>query len=128
MSISSNSNYQEIYNKKPTIRSRERVKKKDFEQLLEKWYIKWELFLKERTFNPETNKYSFTHKRLRSAYRSLTTNSKYLFTYKDNDTLNMPNTSNSIEGMFSSIKNKLRNHAGLKRKRKIKFLDYLLSK
>ena len=42
--------------------------------------------------------------------------------------LNIPNTTNSIEGMFSGIKKKLRNHAGLREFRKFKILDYLLSK
>ena len=45
--------------------------KESFEGGLELWFTKWESFLNERTTNPETGKYHYTHKRLRSAYRSL---------------------------------------------------------
>ena len=53
--------------------------KESFEGGLDIWYNKWESFLKERTINPETGKSHYTHKRLRSAYRSLKTNLKWLF-------------------------------------------------
>ncbi len=97
--------------------------KESFEGVLELWYIKWESFLNERTTNYETGKSHFTHKRLRSAYRSLKTNLKWLFTWYDYYSLNIPNTTNAIDGHFSDLKNKLRNHNGLSRARKIKFID-----
>ena len=40
--------------------------------------------------------------------------------------LNIPNTTNTIDGHFSDLKNKLRNHNGLSRTRKIKFFDEFL--
>lgn len=104
------------------------VTDKQFSKLLNDWHEKWKYFLNEKSFNPETNKSHYTHKRLRSAYRSLKTNLKNLFIYQKYPDLNIPNTTNSIEGMFSGIKKKLRNHAGLKEHRKFKILDYLLSK
>lgn len=97
--------------------------KESFEGGLEIWYSKWESFLNERTINPETGKSHYTHKRLRSAYRSLKTNLKWLFTWYDYYELNIPNTTNAIDGHFSDLKNKLRNHNGLSRARKIKFID-----
>jgi len=54
--------------------------KESFVGGLEQWYNKWEKFLKKRTLNPQTGKSHYTHKRLRSAYRSLKTNTKWLFT------------------------------------------------
>ena len=101
---------------------------KEFTKLLNDWHGKWKYFLDEKSFNPEKNKLHYTHKRLRSAYRSLNTNLKNLFIYQKHPDLGIPNTTNSIEGMFSGIKKKLRNHAGLKEHRKFKILDYLLSK
>lgn len=101
---------------------------KEFTKLLDEWYKKWKSFLDEKSFNPEKNKLHFTHKRLRSAYGSLRRNLRNLFTYQKHPDLNIPNTTNSIEGKFSGIKKKLRNHAGLKKHRKFKILDYLLSK
>ena len=100
--------------------------KESFEGGLQDWFNKWESFLNERTTNLETGKSNYTHKRLRSAYRSLKTNSKWLFTWYDNHHLNIPNTTNAIEGHFSDLKNKLRNHNGLSKKRKCKFIDEFL--
>jgi len=39
-----------------------------------------------------------------------------------------PNTTNSLEGVFSNLKTKLRVHAGIKQHRKIKIINELLSK
>lgn len=97
--------------------------RESFEGGLEQWYIKWKPFLNERTINPQTRKSHYTHKRLRSAYRSLKTNAKWLFTWYDYYELQIPNTSNAIEGCFSDLKNKLRNHNGLSKERKKKFID-----
>lgn len=97
--------------------------KESFEGGLYLWYIKWKSFLNERTYNPITGKSYYTHKRLRSAYRSLKTNLKWLFTWYDYLELNIPNTTNAIDGHFSDLKNKLRNHNGLSKERKRKFID-----
>jgi hypothetical protein len=40
--------------------------------------------------------------------------------------LNIPNTTNVIDGHFADLKNKLRNHNGLSQQRKIKFIDGFL--
>lgn len=97
-----------------------------FEGALNDWYDKWEAFLNERTINKETGKSFYTHRRLRSAYRSLRTNLKWLFTWCDHIDLGIPNTTNAIDGHFADLKNKLRNHNGLSLKRKIKFIDEFL--
>jgi len=94
-----------------------------FEGALNDWHLKWESFLKEKTTNLETGKSHYTHKRLRSAYRSLNTNLKWLFTWYDLIEFNIPNTTNVIDGHFSDLKNKLRNHNGLSIARKKKFID-----
>jgi hypothetical protein len=44
---------------------------KDFTNDLHNWHKKWFYFLKERTTDTSTGKWFYTHKRLRSAYRSL---------------------------------------------------------
>jgi len=36
---------------------------------LEEWYGEWEYFLKQKTNNPETGHWFYTHRRIRSAYR-----------------------------------------------------------
>ena len=97
--------------------------KESFKGGLDLWFIKWESFLNERTINFETGKSHYTHKRLRSAYRSLKTNLKWLFTWYDYIELKIPNTTNAIDGHFSDLKNKLRSHNGLSKARKRKFID-----
>jgi len=100
--------------------------KESFQGALEEWFFRWETFLNERTVNIETGKSHFTHKRLRSAHRSLKNNLPWLFTWYDYIELNIPNTTNAIDGHFADLKNKLRNHNGLSLERKMKFIDGFL--
>ena len=111
---------------KKIVRLMSKTDKESFEGALNEWFEKWEKFLNERTLNEETGKSFYTHKRLRSAYRSLKTNLKWLFTWYDNIELNIPNTTNAIDGHFADLKNKLRNHNGLSITRKKKFIDRFL--
>lgn len=93
---------------------------------LEDWHLRWKDFLNERTY--DTNgKYWYVHKRLRSAYRSLKTHLPYLFTFERNLSLNIPNTTNSLDGTFAHVKERIRLHRGLKKHRRDKLLEQLLS-
>jgi hypothetical protein len=103
-----------------------RTDKESFVGALSLWFKKWENFLNERTVNPLTNKSFYTHKKLRSAYRSLRNNLPWLFTWYDYYELGIPNTTNAIDGHFADLKNKLRNHNGLSLKRKKKLIDGFL--
>ena len=95
---------------------------------LQSWYQKWQPFLQEKSYNPLTRRRFYTHRRLRSAYRSLERNVGYLFTYRRYPQLDIPNTTNSLDGVFSHVKNMLRIHRGLKVQRKKKLIDELLAK
>ena len=97
-----------------------------FSEQLNGWHEKWKDFLKEKTTDPETGRWHFTHKRLRSAYRSLKTNLPFLFTFLKYPELNIPNTTNSLDGYFSSLKNKVNVHRGLTKKRREKVVVELL--
>jgi hypothetical protein len=100
----------------------------DFQRMLDTWENKWEVFLKEKTYSIDNGKWHFTHRRLRSAIRSLKTNFSNLFSYKKYPDRNIPNTTNSMEGTFSRLKIRLRIHSGIKQWRKIKMIDEILSK
>lgn len=100
--------------------------KESFTGALDLWFEKWGNFLNERTINPETKKSFYTHKKIRSAYRSLRNNLPWLFTWYDYYESNIPNTTNAIDGHFADLKNKLRNHNGLSLQRKRKFIDGFL--
>lgn len=97
-----------------------------FSEELQKWYEQWQPFLKERTVNYETRRWHYTHKRLRSAYRSLKSNMPYLFTYQRHPELSIPNTTNTLDGLFAHLKDHVRVHRGIKSDIKDKIiLDFL---
>ena len=100
----------------------------EFSDQLNSWHNRWKKFLNEKSYNEENKKWSYTHRRLRSAYRSLKTNMKYLFVYLEYPNSGIPNTTNSLEGKFSRLKTKLRVHSGIKESRKRRIIDEILSK
>ena len=48
---------------------------------------------------------------------------KYLWTWYDYIQLGIPNTNNALEGIFTDLKTKLRNHNGLAQKHRKVFID-----
>lgn len=102
---------------------------KTFSQKLDKWYEHWSTFLKERTYNPNpAKKWEYTHQRVRSAYYSLKINLPYLFTYQKHPDLNIPNTTNSLDGYFAHLKELTKLHRGLNKNTKRKMIDEILAK
>ena len=97
--------------------------KESFIGSFKEWCERWDGFLRERTRDNKTGKSRYVHKRLRSAYLSLKRNMPYLWTWYDHYEIGMPNTNNALEGMFTDLKTKLRNHAGLSKERRKKFID-----
>jgi hypothetical protein len=96
-----------------------------FEYWLEQWYVKWEIFLAEKTYDEVKRRWRFTHERLRKAYRSIKRHLPHLFTFEKHYAL--PNTTNSLDGLFAHIRGKLGCHRGLRWDRKLKLIDELLS-
>ena len=47
----------------------------------------------------------------------------YLFVFEDYPDLEIPKTTNVLDGKFADLKNKLRNYNGLSKARKMKFID-----
>ena len=90
------------------------------------WCTKWETFLKERTTNPITGRWCYTHKRVRSARYSIKNNLPFLFTYLKYPELNIPNTTNSLDGSFTWLKNKLGVHRGYTYQLRDKIIEYIL--
>jgi hypothetical protein len=98
----------------------------EFKKYLQAYLNHHKEFLAEKTVDPVTRKWHFTHQRLRSAIRSLLTNFNHLFTYEKNLDLQIPTTNNALESHFSHIKTLTRIHRGLKRKMKQKFIETIL--
>ncbi|HXQ34899.1 MAG TPA: hypothetical protein VN843_12870 [Anaerolineales bacterium] len=100
-----------------------------FTQSLNAWHAKYGDFINQKTesvFLSGKKKWYYTHKNVRSAYRSLKTNLPNLFTYLKYPELNIPNTTNSLDGSFSALKKKLAVHHGLRRDRRYKVISQLL--
>ncbi len=103
-----------------------RTDRQTLERELERWYNKHEKFLKEQWVTSTWRKYHI-HRRTRSAYLSLKRNLKYLFVYQDYYwKLDIPNTTNWVEAVFSHLKYKVNLHRGLRKDRKVKLILYLI--
>ena len=87
------------------------------------WRDKWNEFINERRKDKVTGKRVYIHKRLRSASLSLQRNMPYLWTWYDNIETGIPNTNNALEGKFTDLKTKLRNHNGLSKGHRKIFID-----
>lgn len=98
---------------------------KQFKQALDTWLMHHCDYLNERSVSEDGARSWYTHKRLRSAYRSLVNHLPYLFVYH-NHPKQIANTTNKLEGLFSDLKQKLRNHQGLNKTRKQRFIESYL--
>lgn len=94
---------------------------------LETWHTNWAEFLKERTYAADGRHWQYTHRRIRSAYRSLRTNLPHLFTYQKYRSLGIPNTTNSLDGYFSKLKELLRVHRGQTVRHRYKLIQEIFS-
>ena len=93
-------------------------------QRLSEWYVLYESFIKEKTYQQDGKHWNYTHRRVWSAYHSLLRNLPHLFTFQSQR--DMPNTTNSADGYFSHLKDKVRIHRGLRRDRKHRLIMYLI--
>jgi hypothetical protein len=86
-------------------------------------------FLNEKTINLETGRTIYKHKRLRSAVNSIRSNQQYLFTFKNEQyqNLNIPNTTNCLDGWFAHLRKLLGCHNGLRKDRRNRVIEYILA-
>ena len=98
-----------------------------FVRRLKYWFEVNEEFINEKTINLETGRSIYKHKKLRSAVNSIRNNLPYLFTYKNKEQSNIPNTTNSLVGWFAHLKKLLNCHNGLRKDRRKKVIEYILA-
>jgi hypothetical protein len=89
------------------------LKETTFVSALERWSQRWQPFLDQRSLSPKTKRSRYSHPRLRRAFFSLKRNLPHLFTFLRYPTLQIPTTTNILDGHFADLKTKLRNHNGL---------------
>ena len=99
--------------------------KAEFSRLFDEWCGKWKDFLDERTALV-SGKTTYTHRRLRSARKTIAKHLPWLFTYEEYPDYDIPNTSNKLEGTNSEMKRRLHSHNGLTEQNKKKFIDEFL--
>ncbi|USN92382.1 MAG: IS1 family transposase [Candidatus Nomurabacteria bacterium] len=105
-----------------------KTNEEDFAKALTIWEEKYHNFYTEKTYVTCTNHWYYTHKNVRSAYMSLKRNLPNLFTYQKYPELNIPNTTNTIDGYFASLKKKIAQHHGLRRDRRLRVISELLNR
>lgn len=95
---------------------------------LVEWFKKYGVFVNEKTYTIGTKRWRYTHRRVRSAYNSLKKNLPFLYTYQKYPELKIPNTTNSLDGYWSRLKNLLSAHRGKSAERKRKIATEILRK
>ena len=98
------------------------MRKEEFITAFDKWCDKWKEFLNERTLLI-SGKTTYTHRRLRTARRSIKTHLPWIYTCEEYPDIQIPNTTNLLEGFNSQLKRALHNHNGLNEANKKKFID-----
>ena len=97
--------------------------KESFEGMLNEWYHRWGDWLKERSFDPQSKRNRYTHRKVRAAYFSLKRNMQYLWTFYDYPETHLPNTNNCLEAVNTDLKTKLRVHNGLSKRNRMIVID-----
>lgn len=100
-----------------------------FESRFNYWLEVNQEFIDEKTFNPRTKRYIYTHKKLRSAMNSIKHNISYLFTYQNTkiEGKEIPNTTNSLDGWFTHLRKLLNCHSGISKQRRNRMIRYILA-
>lgn len=99
-----------------------KTNRKGLKRMLDAFEKKYRKDLNEKTYILGTNRWRFTHAKLRSAYGSLIRNLPNLYTYQDHPELNIPNTTNSLDGSFNALKSHVNIHRGLRQDRRLKII------
>ena len=98
----------------------------EFTTLLNVWKRSYPYILTDKTNVTGTKHWYYTYKKTRSAYLSIDRNLPYLFTYQRYPELNIPNTTNSLDGSFTHLKDKVDIHHGLRQDRRYKMIEEIL--
>jgi Transposase, Mutator family len=89
-----------------------------------RWFECHNTYMREKTINPLTGRYWYTHKLLRRSYFTINKALPNMFQYLSNGQI--PHTTNGIEGFFSHLKNHLDIHRGLTIKHRINFIKWYI--
>lgn len=91
---------------------------------LESWHAIHKAYINEKTYNPDTGRYWYTHKLLRRSYQTIKRALPNMFLYLENS--DIPRTTNGIESFFGHLKNHPDLHRGLTPKNRINFIKWYI--
>jgi len=94
----------------------------DMRDMLARFEKEYRADLNEKRICTHCGKPVYAHRKLRSAYRSLITNLPFLYTYQKYPDLKIPNTTNSLDGLWSALKMHVNAHRGLRLDRRFKVI------
>lgn len=75
------------------------------------WYEKHKDYINEKTYNPYSKRYWFTHKSIRRSFIHIKRALPDMFHYLDN--LDIPKSTNGLESFFGHLKQNISLHRGL---------------
>ncbi len=90
--------------------------------MLEEFEKQYRADLEEKHICSCCGKPKYVHRKLRAAYRSLTTNLPFLYAYQKYPALKIPNTTNSLDGSWNALKSHVNVHRGLRLDRRFKVI------
>lgn len=88
------------------------------------WYTRYKDYVNEKTYQPDSKRFWYTHKLLRRSYQTINRALPNMFHYLMDS--NIPKTTNGIDGYFSHLKNHLDLHRGLTMKNRINFIKWYI--
>lgn len=91
---------------------------------MQRWEELYKPYVNQRSFNPQSGRYWYTHKNLHAAYRHIKNAVPHMFAYLDDPQI--PSTTNKLEGHFAHLKEKLTLHHGLRIAAKKAFIKWYL--
>ena len=98
-----------------------------FTAALAGWLGRWREFLREKTTDPLTGRWQYTHRRVRGAYAAMMKALPFLFAFERYPDLGIPRTTNTLDGTFSHLKQKVRVHRGLNERTQRKMIETILA-
>ena len=94
----------------------------EMQKMLTRFEEEFHSELNEKHVCSHCGKPVYTHRKVGRAYRSLTTNLPFLYTYQKYPDLRIPNTTNSLDGMWNALKTHVNVHRGLRLDRRFKVI------
>jgi AraC-like DNA-binding protein len=88
------------------------------------WHEAYKEYINEKSHNPETGRYWYTHKMVRRSFMTIKRALPNMFHYLDNPKI--PKSTNSIESFFGHMKGHLNIHRGLSYKHRKQYIIWYL--